>query len=264
MPPAPPQRYPWESGSDDGAQVFDPFADAAGGMRRRTTRVAFEYDSLGHFMDERARGPDRNARDSPMAAPIADTPAALLEDRLAQHRLQRYERLQALRQERSMMRSLLSGAPAEAASSSGSRTVVPGEVRENLQTRAASPPRSPGGIWRRRGLGDFLRGLGNGGGGGRGGLISIFDDDFPMFWGRDSAALDPRNYLVSCILCRGRRERRAHELPHRRTMTNSTPRMKRSSACRSGSARRNRKASLPASSLHSPDSSTMRGRCRVG
>lgn len=59
------------------------------------------------------------------------------------------------------------------------------------EAREASPPSSPGA--RRRGLADFLRGIG----GGRARIGAMFfDDEFPHFFGRDSAALDPRNYLV--------------------------------------------------------------------
>lgn len=54
----------------------------------------------------------------------------------------------------------------------------------------SSPPRSPG--FRRRALGDFFRGFGHGGR-----LISIFDEEYGAFFGRDAVALDSRNYLVS-------------------------------------------------------------------
>ncbi|GAA5984779.1 hypothetical protein JCM10908_003501 [Rhodotorula pacifica] len=128
---------------------------------------------------------------------------ALLEDRLAQHRQHRVQRLQALRQERNLMRSLLSGTPSDEGQSSdavgsrdshnsASRVADSDAYRSHANGPAADPPRSPGAIWRRRGLGEFLRGFGAGGGRG---LISMFDEDFPSFWGRDSAALDPRNYL---------------------------------------------------------------------
>lgn len=47
---------------------------------------------------------------------------------------------------------------------------------------------------RRRGLSDFLRGIG---GGAR--IASLFEDDFAFIMGGrgDAVALDPRNYLVS-------------------------------------------------------------------
>lgn len=47
---------------------------------------------------------------------------------------------------------------------------------------------------RRRNLGEFLRGIGGGASAHRFG--ALLDDDFSSFFGRDSAALDPRNYLV--------------------------------------------------------------------
>lgn len=89
----------------------------------------------------------------------------------------RSERLASLRRERAAMRSLLGG--------------MAGGAEPLEEPREASPPTSPGG--RRRGLSDFLRGIG----GGRARLGALFfDDEFPHFFGRDSAALDPRNYLV--------------------------------------------------------------------
>lgn len=119
-----------------------------------------------------------NAVDS--AAPAGQLDAETVEDRLAHHRQSRFERLQTLRRERNAMRALLGGAsPPDPASSEGWAEAA---------SEPASPPRSPG--WRRAGLANFLRGLG-----GRG-FISIFDDDFASFWGRDSAALDSRNYVV--------------------------------------------------------------------
>ncbi|GEM10776.1 zinc finger, RING-type protein [Rhodotorula toruloides] len=109
----------------------------------------------------------------------AEPEAETVEDRLAQHRQSRFERLQALRRERNAMRTLLGGAPS------------PDPAQQTGWSEPASepvnPPRSPG--WRRAGLANFLRGLG-----GRS-FVSIFDDDFASFWGRDSAALDSRNYV---------------------------------------------------------------------
>ncbi|GAA5886341.1 hypothetical protein JCM5296_001874 [Sporobolomyces johnsonii] len=116
--------------------------------------------------------------------PRTDSPG----DRLAQHRQTRMERLASLRRERSVMRALLGGSsPPGAAGGVASSGEPAGNARATPEP--ASPPRSPGA--RRRGLGEFFRGLGTGGR-----LITIFDDeDFGAFWGRDSAALDPRNYL---------------------------------------------------------------------
>ncbi|BGP43049.1 hypothetical protein JCM10449v2_007064 [Rhodotorula kratochvilovae] len=116
-----------------------------------------------------------------------------VDERLAQHRQSRMERLQALRRERHVMRSLLGGAPAAAGS--------PPVTESDAPAPAPPPaPRSPG---RGIGLGEFLRGLGAGaryGLGGRGALGGRWDDEFHAFWGRDSAALDPRNYLVRSSL----------------------------------------------------------------
>ncbi|GAA5920973.1 hypothetical protein JCM3775_004031 [Rhodotorula graminis] len=131
-------------------------------------------------------------------------------ERLAQHRASRMERLQALRRERHAMRTLLGGGGDDigdgAASPSAERGPLdatnPWAPPEPMRERTGTPPqaraRSPGGA-RGRGLGDFLRGLGGGGTryafGGRAGLIGIWDDDLAGFFTRDSAALDPRNYL---------------------------------------------------------------------
>ncbi|GAA5899598.1 hypothetical protein JCM8208_000601 [Rhodotorula glutinis] len=127
-------------------------------------------------------------------------------ERLAQHRASRMERLQALRRERHAMRTLLGGDGGDGAASPSAEHGVldaanPWAPPEPVRERAGTPPqaraRSPGA--RGRGLGDFLRGLGGGGTryafGGRGGLIGIWDDDLAGFFTRDSAALDPRNYL---------------------------------------------------------------------
>lgn len=134
-------------------------------------------------------------------------------DRLAQHRQSRLERLASLRRERTFMRSILGGgeeaststttstiptnARTRAASVSPERTAWRDRIRERIdseqerrEANAASPPRSPGAL-RRRGLGDFFRGLGTGGR-----LISMFDEDYGAFFGRDAVALDSRNYLV--------------------------------------------------------------------
>lgn len=134
-------------------------------------------------------------------------------DRLAQHRQSRLERLASLRRERTFMRTILGGAapggdgaststmatspPVRAASVSPERTAWRDRIRDRMDTEQerrdanlASPPRSPGAL-RRRGLGDFFRGLGTGGR-----LISMFDEDYGAFFGRDAVALDSRNYLV--------------------------------------------------------------------
>lgn len=199
-----------------------------------------------------------------------DEANALLEERLAQHRQHRVQRLHALRQERNLMRSLLSGTSSEDGPSSSRAFGAPGNgsdptrigesntLRPDGSGPAADPSRSPGAIWRRRGLGEFLRGFGAGGGRG---LISMFDEDFPSFWGRDSAALDPRNYLVSAVVL-DLSDENADPRRFGRTMTNSTRLMKPSSACQNDSATQGPRASLPRSSPLSRNSSTASGRCR--
>lgn len=168
-----------------------------------------------------------------------------VEERLAQHRQSRMERLQALRRERHVMRTLLggggggSGSPASPPIVTAAAVAVaddgatpnpnpwaPPAPREPASPPLASRSRSPGA--RGRGLGDFLRGLSGAGGrygfGGRGGLIGIWDDDLTGFLTRDSAALDPRNYLVSGARSSSSSEdwRLTPRLPSRRTMTSST------------------------------------------
>ncbi|GAA5899870.1 RING finger protein [Sporobolomyces salmoneus] len=119
-------------------------------------------------------------------------------DRLAQHRV---ERLASLRRERNFMRTLLGGSdpnPAEPGTSQATRSLARNSSQEpareeerrssEAEAQPASPPRSPG--FRRRALGDFFRGFGTGGR-----LMSIFDDDYGAFFGRDAVALDSRNYL---------------------------------------------------------------------
>lgn len=89
----------------------------------------------------------------------------------------RTERLQSLRRERNLVRALLGG-------------VVPPVEQEQEEHQQ---PRSPGG--RTRGLSEFFRGMG--GVGGR--FVAAWDEDFAGFYRRDSAALDPRNYLVGLL-----------------------------------------------------------------
>ena len=166
-------------------------------MRQRRTNVAGRMDPNDPAMHAQRAGET-----------TGNEANALLEERLAQHRQHCVQRLHALRQERNLMRSLLSGTPSEDGPSSSRAFGAPetsndptrlgdsNTLRRDGTGPAADPSRSPGAIWRRRGLGEFLRGFGAGGGRG---LISMFDEDFPSFWGRDSAALDPRNYLVSAM-----------------------------------------------------------------
>ncbi|GAA5954248.1 hypothetical protein JCM3765_005331 [Sporobolomyces pararoseus] len=122
-------------------------------------------------------------------------------DRLAQHRV---ERLASLRRERTFMRSLLGGSDDLSnvgPSNQTDRSLWRERTRDSLdlerERRSAqsaatpgpsSPPRSPG--FRRRALGDFFRGFGHGGR-----LISIFDEEFGAFFGREAVALDSRNYV---------------------------------------------------------------------
>ncbi|GJN93198.1 hypothetical protein Rhopal_006245-T1 [Rhodotorula paludigena] len=178
-------------------------------LRRRRQVGQATADVLDTSNSNAAPGPSRELAelDRLAASRVSET----VEDRLAQHRQSRMERLAALRRERVLMRGLLSGAagattsPASAtAAAAAASTATPAQRAEAAGLWASdeeamigspsSPPRSPG--WRtRRGLGDFLRGL-SGGAFGRGALIGIWDDDFHSLWGRgDSAAADPRNYL---------------------------------------------------------------------
>ncbi|GAA6008100.1 hypothetical protein JCM11491_001884 [Sporobolomyces phaffii] len=167
-------------------------------LRRR------HYGSLSNALDDAEPVPPlERAQDA------ADSVA----DRLAQHRI---ERLASLRRERTFMRGILGGTSVGATSSgsggggdgsaSNNSTRTTGETSEPRGSRdrardslevererrtsaaSASPPRSPG--YRRRGLGDFFRGFGTGGR-----LISIFDEEYGAFFGRDAVALDSRNYL---------------------------------------------------------------------
>ncbi|GAA5995375.1 uncharacterized protein JCM10292_005133 [Rhodotorula paludigena] len=178
-------------------------------LRRRRQVGQATADVLDPSNSNAAPGPSRELAelDRLAASRVSET----VEDRLAQHRQSRMERLAALRRERVLMRGLLSGA-AGATTSSASATAAAATAstaspaqradaagiwasdEEAMIGSPSSPPRSPG--WRtRRGLGDFLRGL-SGGAFGRGALIGIWDDDFHSLWGRgDSAAADPRNYL---------------------------------------------------------------------
>lgn len=93
----------------------------------------------------------------------------------------RSERLATLRRERNIMRTLLDGSPLDEET-----PPLPMDARDD------TAPRSPGGT-RRRGLSDFFRGIG--GVGGR--FVAAWDDDFVSFFTRDSAALNPLNYVVS-------------------------------------------------------------------
>ncbi|GAA6049166.1 hypothetical protein JCM3770_003287 [Rhodotorula araucariae] len=138
-------------------------------------------------------GPDPAHRDTDTASEVLFRRSdATVEERLAQHRQSRMDRLQALRRERHAMRTLLGVAIAPASPYAADAESAPS---------VAGPSRSPGaGVGGGRGrLGEFLRGLGGGARynfvGGRGGFGGLWDDDFHAFWGRDSAALDPRNYL---------------------------------------------------------------------
>ncbi|KAM0752281.1 hypothetical protein T439DRAFT_324353 [Meredithblackwellia eburnea MCA 4105] len=94
------------------------------------------------------------------------------------------ERLANIRRERLLLQSFL-----------GSRSRNPelsppiGEMANPIESEPPMVPRSPGG--RLRGLGDFLRGFGPG----AGRIAALFDDDFIGFFGRDSVALDPRNFV---------------------------------------------------------------------
>lgn len=100
----------------------------------------------------------------------------------------RRERLASMRRERNIMRTLL-GSGDRSASDVAASEPASAEPQEDDVTTA---PRSPG-TTRRRGLGEFFRGIG--GVGGR--FVAAWDDDFINFFTRGSAALDPRNYLVS-------------------------------------------------------------------
>ncbi|GAA5863072.1 hypothetical protein JCM3774_001412 [Rhodotorula dairenensis] len=245
-PRLPPRRYPWEldsvaadagrsesrparvrdhdanvdhgTGAEDGSLpttaarlarygLADLFAHAEA-HRQPPTQVSSDAE----MRQRRPMVPGRSGladlvRHARSAEEAADEEAnALLEDRLAQHRQHRVQRLHALRHERNLMRSLLSGTPSgggpnSLAAAAGARQQGERGGTDSMSARrdggglaaATDQPRSPGALWRRRGLGEFLRGFGAAGGGR--GLISLFDDDLPSFWGRDSAALDPRNYL---------------------------------------------------------------------
>ncbi|GAA5939234.1 uncharacterized protein JCM15063_004462 [Sporobolomyces koalae] len=111
-------------------------------------------------------------------------------------RLLRQRQLAAMRRERALMRGLLDdanrsgdGPISDSESDRSSRRVPWRDIEQGLERRSeASPPRSPN--FRRRGLGEFFRGLGAGGR-----LISIFDEEYGAFFGRDALALDSRNYL---------------------------------------------------------------------
>ncbi|GAA5923610.1 hypothetical protein JCM1841_001299 [Sporobolomyces salmonicolor] len=162
----------------DALSQFGPRTDSNGSLSPR-------HSSGDATLRRRHMGTLASALD-PIAGPDPRTDSS--GDRLAQHRQTRMERLASLRRERSVMRALLGGSSPPGAAGS-----VPSSGEPAANARAtpepASPPRSPGA--RRRGFGEFFRGLGTGGR-----LITIFDDeDFGAFWGRDSAALDPRNYL---------------------------------------------------------------------
>lgn len=244
-PRLPPRRYPWESdfaAAEAGGSELRPSRSGTGDARtslRYTSdgdtrsnasprHARYGLADLFAYAEARRQPPVQATADAAMrqrrpidpgqsrsddlsrhaqrAEEANDAEAsALLEDRLAQHRQHRVARLHALRHERNLMHSLLSGTAGDeeqAPNAAGPRQA--GELggtdpiplrRDGSGLAAASEQsRSPGSLWRRRGLGEFLRGFGTGGGGR--GLISLFDDDLPSFWGRDSAALDPRNYLV--------------------------------------------------------------------
>ncbi|CDR35632.1 hypothetical protein NBRC10512_006504 [Rhodotorula toruloides] len=183
--------------SDDSAQAPAPSANERYPNSRIPPRRSSLADALAHFgtrassdgtsrstlsgdavLRRRHAGTGTLANAVDTSFPTGQPETGTVEDRLAQHRQSRFERLQALRRERNAMRALLSGtSPPDSAPAGWSEAA----------SEPASLPRSPG--WRRAGLANFLRGLG-----GRG-FISIFDDDFASFWGRDSAALDSRNYV---------------------------------------------------------------------
>lgn len=91
----------------------------------------------------------------------------------------RPEQLASLRAERSAMRSLW-----ERSGDQGDSNV------------ATEPSR--GGANGRRALSDLMRGM-RSGLAGTGRIAGFRDADFGDFFGRDSAALDPRNYLVSFL-----------------------------------------------------------------
>lgn len=198
-----------------------------------------------------------------------------VEERLAQHRASRMERLQALRRERHAMRTLLGGADGAASPSAehgpldaANPWAPPEPVRERTGTPPQARARSPGA--RGRGLGDFLRGLGGGtryAFGGRGGLIGIWDDDLAGFFTRDSAALDPRNYLVRRPLLSLSGSPIPQPNPDARprlcrTTKSSTRATRPSSACRSDSATPSPRASRPTSSRACASSSTRPGPSR--
>ncbi|GAA5826713.1 hypothetical protein JCM11251_002865 [Rhodosporidiobolus azoricus] len=133
----------------------------------------------------------------------ADARIATVEERLAQHRQSRMDRLAQMRRERNVVRSLLGGGGGAGASppplSPGegqSRDFISG-FEVGRQPQPTPGPSSP----RRRTLDRLLRSLGGSGGGGERRGFAIWDDDFAGFFGLgggrfgDSAALDPRNYL---------------------------------------------------------------------
>ncbi|SCV69573.1 BQ2448_2593 [Microbotryum intermedium] len=132
--------------------------------------------------------------------------------RQAQERLQsRSEALAALRRDRGQMRHLMGNLTAPLTSGVSGPSITRTTTTTTTTTDPALPtttttvnpasfgrdaggqptPRSPG--TRRRGLSDFFRGVGATARFG----TSLFDDDSLLaFFGRDSVALDPRNYLA--------------------------------------------------------------------
>ncbi|KAL8292439.1 hypothetical protein RQP46_001051 [Phenoliferia psychrophenolica] len=155
-----------------------PAPDATNLRTHRRTTLA---DALTHFGTREPASIDTTLRRRHTVDPPSDPAAANaapapqdIPDRTAQRQV-RTERLASMRRERMLMQSLLGG------SGGGG-----GGARDEDD---AAAPRSPGS--RLRHLGEFLRGFGPVGGG----RFSLFDEDFGAFFGRDSAALDPRNYL---------------------------------------------------------------------
>ncbi|KAK4700800.1 hypothetical protein P7C70_g5444, partial [Phenoliferia sp. Uapishka_3] len=135
----------------------------------RSTTLA---DALAHF-DVPLRRRHTGDALQPRESIVGHTPDTT--DRASQRQV-RTERLASLRRERFLMQSLLGGRS------------PPRDGDDGIGMDGEGTPRSPGS--RLRNLGDFLRGFGPG----AGRFAGLFDDDFGFFT-RDSAALDPRNYL---------------------------------------------------------------------
>lgn len=134
-------------------------------------------DALARF-GTRAHPGSRTSRDETARV---QTQAHSSEDERTQNIFQaRSEQLASLRADRSAMRSLLD------------------RTGDQVDPSAMTEP-SRGVTNGRRALSDLMRGM-RSGLAGTGRIAGFRDADFGDFFGRDSAALDPRNYLVSSVL----------------------------------------------------------------